>query len=113
MKLIGQMLEEYTSLMTENNYLDFSNIQVVAYNLLENNHEILKEIQENIKYVMVDEYQDTNFIQEKIVLKLTEPTQNLCVVGMTIRACIDLEEQQLETSSNFHQNLKTSINLIW
>lgn len=81
MKLVGQMLEEYTNLMTENNYLDFSNIQVVAYNLLENNHEILKEIQENIKYVMVDEYQDTNFIQEKIVLKLTEPTQNLCVVG--------------------------------
>ena len=81
MKLVGRILEEYITLMTEHNYLDFSNIQVVAYNLLQDNPDILKEIQDKIKYVMVDEYQDTNFIQEKIVFKLTEPTKNLCVVG--------------------------------
>lgn len=81
MQLVGRILEEYNSLMYENNCLDFSNIQVVAYNLLQNNQELLKQIQDKIKYVMVDEYQDTNYIQEKIVFKLTELSKNLCVVG--------------------------------
>ena len=81
LQVVGRILEFYNSLMYENNYLDFSNIQVVAYNLLNVNNEILSKIQDKIKYVMVDEYQDTNYIQEKIVFKLTENSKNLCVVG--------------------------------
>ncbi len=81
MRLIGRILEQYNMLMGENNCLDFSNIQVVAYKLLEENLQILSDIQDKIKYIMVDEYQDTNFIQEKIVFKLCAKHNNLCVVG--------------------------------
>ena len=53
MQLVGRILEEYNSLMYENNCLDFSNIQVVAYNLLQNNQELLKQIQDKNKKLIV------------------------------------------------------------
>ena len=77
---LGQAYREYRRLLNENNYLDFSTIQVEMLRLLEN-QKICVEIQGRFDYLMIDEYQDTNSIQEKIILKLAEFHQNLCVVG--------------------------------
>ena len=71
----------YESILEEENALDFSSIQLSAYLLLSQHPEVLKKIQEKIKYFMVDEYQDTNTIQEKILLLLASENNNLCVVG--------------------------------
>ena len=59
---VGQVLEQYALLLTEKNMLDFSSIQTEAYWLLKNNQGILDEIYEQVKYIMIDEYQDTNRI---------------------------------------------------
>jgi len=80
-RAIGSFYEIYSKQVEDDNSLDFSFIQTEAYNLLNNNPSILKEIQEKIKYIMVDEYQDTNTIQEKIILLLANKNNNLCVVG--------------------------------
>lgn len=80
-QLIGEVYNKYNTLMDEENTLDFSAIQVEAYKLLENNQEILHGLQEQIKYLMIDEYQDTNTIQEKIIFKLAGDKKNICVVG--------------------------------
>jgi DNA helicase-2/ATP-dependent DNA helicase PcrA len=80
-RVIGHFYEIYSKQVEENNSLDFSFIQTEAFNLLNNNPSILQEIQEKIKYVMVDEYQDTNTIQEMIILLLASKNNNLCVVG--------------------------------
>ena len=71
----------YEAILEEENALDFSTIQLAAYNLLIEHPEVLKKIQEKIQYFMVDEYQDTNTIQEKILLLLTSHNHNICVVG--------------------------------
>src|SRR2546430_7798512 len=60
--------------------LDFAHQQRLAYALLLDPH-TAATITRGVKYVMVDEYQDANFIQEQLLLKLTEQTGNLCVVG--------------------------------
>ncbi|WML36945.1 ATP-dependent DNA helicase [Clostridium sp. OS1-26] len=78
---LGSILETYKSVLAENNLMDFSAIQVEAYWLLINNPSVLSEIQSKIRYIMVDEYQDTNFIQEQIVFLLGNNHQNICVVG--------------------------------
>lgn len=78
---IGKIYNKYKELLQEENALDFSNIQVEAYNLLKNNPEILNKITTKIEYLMIDEYQDTNTVQEKIVLLLAGKKENLCVVG--------------------------------
>ena len=78
---LGLVLERYKHLLEEGNLVDFSSIQTEAYRLMCDNPEILEEIQNKIQYIMVDEYQDTNYIQEQIVFLLSGERQNICVVG--------------------------------
>lgn len=72
---------KYQKLLHEHNSLDFSGIQYEALRLLETRPEVLAELREKLTYLMVDEYQDTNTIQERILLLLAGERQNLCVVG--------------------------------
>ena len=77
---IGKAYTTYQAALLQNNRLDFAHQQKLVYDLLLN-PDIAGPITRGIKYVMVDEYQDTNFIQEQLLLKLTEGTRNLSVVG--------------------------------
>ena len=80
-QLAGEIIKIYNSILDEQNMLDFSSIQTQAYFMLKNNPDILAEIQEKIQYIMIDEYQDTNYIQEQIVFLLAGEKQNIAVVG--------------------------------
>ena len=77
----GRLMQVYEHLRIENNFLDFSSIQTETYKLLVNNPGILKQIQDSIDFVMIDEYQDTNHIQEKLAFLFSSKNHNLCVVG--------------------------------
>lgn len=70
----------YREALFANNRLDFAHQQKLVYDLLLDTS-IADSVIRDLKYLMVDEYQDTNFIQEQLILKLTEKTRNLCVVG--------------------------------
>lgn len=78
---LGRMLKEYRDILAEGNLMDFSSIQIEAYHLLRENEEILDELRSQITHLMVDEYQDTNFIQEQLVFLLAGDRKNICVVG--------------------------------
>ena len=78
---LGKVQELYYEILEKNNYLDFSSIQAEAYNLLKNHSEVLDEVRSKIKYLMIDEYQDTNYIQELIVFLIAGSSNNICVVG--------------------------------
>lgn len=80
-KAIGEASILYSSLLEENNWLDFSKIQYECYRMLSQNPELLEQLQHQIRYLMVDEYQDTNYIQEQIAFLIAEGSGNLCVVG--------------------------------
>ena len=72
---------EYQKELVNNNCLDFDDIMVYTLKLLQENKEILHKYQDIFKYVMIDEYQDTNVIQYKLTSLLSEPENNICVVG--------------------------------
>lgn len=78
---VGYLLKEYKSLLIEENLMDFSSIQVETFNLLTENPDILEELRSHITHIMVDEYQDTNYVQEQIVFLLSGKNKNICVVG--------------------------------
>lgn len=78
---LGQMLKEYQNVLLERNLMDFSSIQIEAYRLLCDHTDILEEMRSKITHIMVDEYQDTNFIQEQLVFLLAGDRKNICVVG--------------------------------
>jgi DNA helicase II / ATP-dependent DNA helicase PcrA len=71
----------YQTLMQEQNLLDFSGIQWEALQLLQNHESVRTTLQSRLAYLMVDEYQDTNTVQERILHQLVDARQNLCVVG--------------------------------
>ncbi|MDP0488387.1 MAG: UvrD-helicase domain-containing protein [Fusobacterium sp. JB021] len=78
--IISEVYKRYNTELKINNSMDFSDILVNTYKLLEG-EEILKKVQEKYKYIMVDEYQDTNNIQYNIVNKIAGKYKNICVVG--------------------------------
>lgn len=80
-KAIGEYYKIYQGQLVAENALDFSTIQTETLKLLENNPAILESLQNKIQYFMVDEYQDTNTIQERILLLFASKNNNLCVVG--------------------------------
>lgn len=80
-QVLAHAYEVYLKLLDEENAMDFSSIQVIAYNLLKDNDSIRNKIQEQIQYVMIDEYQDTNYVQEQLIFLIAEKHHNICVVG--------------------------------
>lgn len=80
-RAIGEYYKIYKQQLIDENVLDFSTIQTEALKLLQSNPNILSALQDKIKYIMVDEYQDTNTIQERILLLLADKSKNICVVG--------------------------------
>lgn len=71
----------YEKKMQEFNLLDFDDLLIKTYELFKNNKEVLDKYRSIFKYILVDEFQDTNLIQYKIVRLLAEESRNLFVVG--------------------------------
>ncbi|MBD2169251.1 ATP-dependent helicase [Calothrix membranacea FACHB-236] len=80
-RALGHCYALYQKHLEAENAIDFSTIQYEALKLLQQNPQILAELRAKIKYLMVDEYQDTNTIQELILNCLAGDRPNLCVVG--------------------------------
>ena len=77
----GKIYRQYTKRLKENNALDFDDLLLKSVELLENNSDILEYYQNKFKYILVDEYQDTNNIQYRLVSMMANKHRNLCVVG--------------------------------
>ena len=80
-RALATCFAKYQELLHEHNSLDFSGIQYEALKLLEQRPEVLAQLRDKVTHLMVDEYQDTNTIQERILLLLAGERRNLCVVG--------------------------------
>ncbi len=78
---IAKVYWEYEKQMRSNNALDFDDLLVKTVQLLETQPDILEYYQERFRYIMVDEYQDTNTVQFRLVSLLAKKYRNLCVVG--------------------------------
>lgn len=87
-KKYAAVYTEYQNRLAQNNALDFDDLLFKTVELFENNKEVLAYYQNRFKYIMVDEYQDTNSVQFKLLHLLAnttnpdgQPVHNLCVVG--------------------------------
>ena len=71
----------YAERCRQANAMDFDDLLLLTYQLLKDNEDIRQKYADRFKYVLVDEYQDTNTVQQRIVWLLTKEHQNVCVVG--------------------------------
>ena len=76
-----KVYEEYEKYLKEVNVMDFDDILVNTYKLFTEHKDITARYQDFFKYIFVDEFQDTNFVQAKILKILSEKNKNICVVG--------------------------------
>lgn len=78
---IAKVYREYEAQMRANNALDFDDLLVKTVQLFQTQPDVLESYQERFRYIMVDEYQDTNTVQFQLVSLLAGKYKNLCVVG--------------------------------
>ena len=80
-KKLAHIYDKYQKYLLENNLVDFDDLLLLTYTILNENDDLCREISDKYKYIMVDEYQDTNEIQLLLLKKLCRTHNNICVVG--------------------------------
>jgi len=80
-KKLAHIYDKYQKYLIENNLVDFDDLLLLTYTILNENDDLCKEVSEKYQYIMVDEYQDTNEIQLLLLKKLCRTHNNICVVG--------------------------------
>jgi len=83
---VANVYESYQKSLSDNNALDFDDLLMKVVELFEASPDILKKYQEQFKYILIDEYQDTNRAQYKFCKLLAAKHQNICVVGDAAQA---------------------------
>ena len=81
LRKIADVYDEYQEQLRSNNAMDFDDLLVNAVELFTQCPEVLESYQERLRYLMVDEYQDTNTVQFRFISLLAQKYRNLCVVG--------------------------------
>ncbi len=80
-KQAAEVYVEYQKSIIENNLVDFDDLLMLTYQILDENKDLRREISNRYQYIMVDEYQDTNELQFKLLEHLSSEHGNICVVG--------------------------------
>ena len=80
-KHIAKIYEEYEAYLLKNNLVDFDDLLCLTYKLLDEHTDLCRQTSEKYQYIMIDEYQDTNELQLRLLQKLCTTHNNLCVVG--------------------------------
>ncbi|MDR0467516.1 MAG: UvrD-helicase domain-containing protein [Campylobacteraceae bacterium] len=80
-KIVASIYERYQEYLVSNNLVDFDDLLTLTYQILCENGELCSQISDRYQYIMVDEYQDTNELQYRLLKKLCTNHSNLCVVG--------------------------------
>ena len=121
---VAKVYARYMEDLQQNNAMDFDDLLWNAVKLFESSSEVLSYYQERFKYIMVDEYQDTNYLQYKLIHALAEKSHNLCVVGdddqciyqwrgADIRNILDFEKDFPETKViKLEQNYRSDANIL-
>ena len=102
-KKIAEVYFEYEKQLKKNNALDFDDLLLRTVQLFEKCPEVLEGYQERFKYIMVDEYQDTNTVQFKLVSLLAGKYRNLCVVGDDDQSIYKFRGANIKNILNFEK----------
>ncbi len=93
----------YCRRLREANAMDFDDLLVYTAALLNQCPDVLERYQERFKYIMVDEYQDTNTVQHNIVMMLAAKYRNICVVGDDAQSIYSFRGAEIENILSFQQ----------
>lgn len=101
---IGMLYEIYQKRLKQSDAMDFDDLLFNTYLLLKNHPDALSKYQNKFKYIMVDEFQDTNYAQYIIVRKLAAANENICVVGDDAQSIYAFRGANIQNILNFEKD---------
>ena len=103
MPMLFQIFITYQDRCRQANAMDFDDLLLKAYELFSSNEEVRKEYAERFRYILVDEYQDTNVAQQHIVSLLAKENQKVCVVGDDAQSIYAFRGANIDNILDFQQ----------
>ncbi len=100
---ITSVYELYQARLKAANAMDFDDLLLNMLRLTDEHADVREELQQMFRYVLVDEYQDTNYVQYCLVSRLAEPQQNICVVGDDAQSIYSFRGADIRNILNFRQ----------
>ncbi|MFA5071931.1 MAG: UvrD-helicase domain-containing protein, partial [Candidatus Pacearchaeota archaeon] len=111
-KEVAEAYHVYQKLLLDNNVLDFGDLINYTLKLFEKRPEILEKYRDQFKYVMVDEFQDTNWVQYELVQKLIYPENNITVVGDDDQSVMGFQGASFNNVLRFKQDYPKSKEIV-
>ena len=103
MPAISQIFLNYQNRCKQSNAMDFDDLLTLTYTLFNEHEDIRRKYAERFQFVLVDEYQDTNSVQQRIVLQLTKDHQHVCVVGDDAQSIYGFRGANIDNILDFQQ----------
>ena len=103
MPAISQIYKAYAARCRQANAMDFDDLLALTYLLFRNNEDIRQKYANHYQYVLVDEYQDTNSVQQRIVWQLTKESRRVCVVGDDAQSIYAFRGANIDNILDFQQ----------
>ena len=107
-KKVAKIYKIYQENIEENNLVDFDDLLALTYKILDENDDLRKETSSRYKYIMVDEYQDTNELQFRLLKHLCSEHNNLCVVGDDDQSIYGWRGANIRNILEFADNFKNT-----
>ncbi|MFI3307881.1 MAG: UvrD-helicase domain-containing protein [Mycoplasmatota bacterium] len=108
-EIVLRVYRRYNERLKENNSVDFDDLLMLPYILFKKNKDILKIYQDRYKYILVDEYQDTNEAQYKLVQLLSSKNKNICVVGDDYQSIYGFRGSNYKNILNFEKDYPNTL----
>ena len=105
-KEIAKIYGDYNEYLAEKNMVDFDDLLLLTFKILDKNPTLCDEISKKYNYIMVDEYQDTNDLQYKLLKKLCATHNNICVVGDDDQSIYGWRGAKIQNILDFADNFK-------
>lgn len=107
-KIIHNLYAGYENTLKKNNAMDFDDLILRTVQLFEKDEEVLTYYQNRFRYIMVDEYQDTNFMQYRFIKLLAEAHNNICVVGDDDQCIYQWRGADIKNILDFEKDFKNT-----
>ena len=105
---ISKIYTAYQQRLLKANAMDFDDLLVLTYQLFSQHEDVRQKYASNFEYVLVDEYQDTNYAQQQILLLLTKENQHVCAVGDDAQSIYAFRGANIDNILSFQQVYKNT-----
>ena len=110
-KTLSAIYSEYQKRLKSADAMDFDDMIFKTVELFENNSDVLEHYSSRFKYIMVDEYQDTNHAQYKLIYLLASVSKNICVVGDDDQSIYSFRNATIENILNFEDDYTSAVTI--